>query len=98
MIQLEKVEGDRITSYNVCYTKLLRFIIEEGVEDVHSQVEFLLTQELGDLGKKIHSGRSRVITSYSIHYTKLYEGLGCGAKRRMASGAVIAARASYNFV
>ncbi len=35
------------------------FVIEEGVEDVHSQVEFLLTQELGDLGKKIHSGRSR---------------------------------------
>ncbi len=35
------------------------FIIEEGVEDVHSQVEFLLTRELGDLGKKIHSGRSR---------------------------------------
>src|SRR5690554_1699253 len=35
------------------------FIIENGVEDVHSQVEFLLTKELGDLGKKIHSGRSR---------------------------------------
>lgn len=35
------------------------FRIEEGVEDVHSQVEFLLTEELGDLGKKIHSGRSR---------------------------------------
>jgi argininosuccinate lyase len=35
------------------------FIIENGVEDVHSQVEFLLTQELGDLGKKIHGGRSR---------------------------------------
>jgi len=35
------------------------FKIEEGVEDVHSQVEFLLTKELGDLGKKIHSGRSR---------------------------------------
>ena len=35
------------------------FVIDEGVEDVHSQVEFLLTQELGDLGKKIHSGRSR---------------------------------------
>ena len=35
------------------------FVIEEGVEDVHSQVEFMLTQELGDLGKKIHSGRSR---------------------------------------
>ena len=35
------------------------FVIEEGVEDVHSQVELLLTQKLGDLGKKIHSGRSR---------------------------------------
>lgn len=35
------------------------FIIEEEIEDVHSQVEFLLTDELGDLGKKIHSGRSR---------------------------------------
>ncbi|GHT73868.1 argininosuccinate lyase [Bacteroidia bacterium] len=36
-----------------------KFIIEEGVEDVHSQVELLLTRELGEVGKKIHSGRSR---------------------------------------
>ena len=35
------------------------FIIEEGVEDVHSQVELMLTRKLGDTGKKIHSGRSR---------------------------------------
>lgn len=35
------------------------FRIEEGVEDVHSQVEFLLTQKIGEAGKKIHSGRSR---------------------------------------
>lgn len=35
------------------------FKIEDGVEDVHSQVEFLLTARLGDVGKKIHSGRSR---------------------------------------
>lgn len=35
------------------------FVIEEGVEDVHSQVEFMLTARLGDIGKKIHSGRSR---------------------------------------
>ena len=35
------------------------FVIEEGVEDVHSEVEQLLTQRLGDVGKKIHSGRSR---------------------------------------
>ena len=35
------------------------FVIEDGVEDVHSQVELLLTRKLGDMGKKIHSGRSR---------------------------------------
>lgn len=35
------------------------FIIEDGVEDVHSQVELMLTKKLGDIGKKIHSGRSR---------------------------------------
>jgi argininosuccinate lyase len=35
------------------------FVIEDGVEDVHSQVELMLTQRLGDVGKKIHSGRSR---------------------------------------
>ena len=36
-----------------------RFVIEEGIEDVHSQVELILTRRLGDIGKKIHSGRSR---------------------------------------
>ncbi len=36
-----------------------KFIIEDGIEDVHSEVELLLTQHLGDIGKKIHSGRSR---------------------------------------
>lgn len=36
-----------------------QFVIEEGVEDVHSQVELMLTRQLGDTGKKIHSGRSR---------------------------------------
>ena len=35
------------------------FEIQAGVEDVHSQVEFLLTERIGDIGKKIHSGRSR---------------------------------------
>lgn len=35
------------------------FTIRPGVEDVHSQVEFLLTERLGEIGKKIHSGRSR---------------------------------------
>ena len=36
-----------------------RFVIEDGVEDVHSQVDLMLTRKLGDVGKKIHSGRSR---------------------------------------
>ncbi|OHX66301.1 argininosuccinate lyase [Flammeovirga pacifica] len=35
------------------------FVIEDGVEDVHSQVEMLLTQRYGDVGKRLHSGRSR---------------------------------------
>ena len=35
------------------------FVIEDGIEDVHSQVELMLTRTLGDMGKKIHSGRSR---------------------------------------
>lgn len=36
-----------------------KFVIEDDVEDVHSQVELMLTRKLGDVGKKIHSGRSR---------------------------------------
>lgn len=36
-----------------------QFVIEDGIEDVHSQVELMLTRQLGDMGKKIHSGRSR---------------------------------------
>jgi argininosuccinate lyase len=36
-----------------------KFVIEEGIEDVHSQIELELTKTLGDVGKKIHSGRSR---------------------------------------
>ena len=35
------------------------FALEDGVEDIHSQVELMLTQKLGDTGKKIHSARSR---------------------------------------
>ena len=36
-----------------------QFTIDENIEDVHSQVEFLLTERIGEIGKKIHSGRSR---------------------------------------
>ena len=35
------------------------FIIEDGIEDVHSQVELMLTRQLGEVGKKVHTGRSR---------------------------------------
>src|ERR1700677_718103 len=43
------------------YTKIEigEFVLDEGIEDVHSQVELLLTMKLGDIGKKIHSARSR---------------------------------------
>ena len=40
-----------------------KFVIEDGIEDVHSQVELMLTRKLGDIGKKIHSGRSRNVRS-----------------------------------
>ena len=43
--------------YTVCESG--DFVIEDDVEDVHSQVELMLTRKLGDMGKKIHSGRSR---------------------------------------
>ena len=45
----------------VIYRRILDndFCIEDGVEDVHSQVELMLTRKLGDAGKKVHSGRSR---------------------------------------
>jgi argininosuccinate lyase len=48
-----------------------QFRIEEGVEDVHSQVEFILTQQYGDVGKKLHSGRSRndqVLVDLKLYY------------------------------
>ena len=59
---LEKSELDALLAelkniYAVCERG--EFVIEEDVEDVHSQVEMLLTRRLGDMGKKIHSGRSR---------------------------------------
>ncbi|MFD2574413.1 argininosuccinate lyase [Spirosoma soli] len=49
------------TELKTIYQQILagEFIIEEGVEDVHSQVELMLTRALGDTGKKIHAGRSR---------------------------------------
>ena len=43
--------------YDLCQKG--EFVIEDGIEDVHSQVELMLTRRLGDMGKKIHSGRSR---------------------------------------
>ena len=47
------------------------FVIQLGVEDVHSQVEFLLTQRYGEVGKKLHSGRSRndqVLVDLKLYY------------------------------
>ena len=49
--ELNRIQDEVITTGD--------FEIEEGVEDVHSQIELMLTRVLGDIGKKIHSGRSR---------------------------------------
>lgn len=59
---LEKDELDSLLAELKHIHSVIRqggFAIEEGVEDVHSQVELMLTRKLGDMGKKIHSGRSR---------------------------------------
>ena len=55
--ELPKLLSELKAIYRVCEEG--RFVIEEGIEDVHSQVELMLTRKLGDIGKKIHSGRSR---------------------------------------
>ena len=55
--ELQLLEKELINIHKT--VKQGNFIIEKGVEDVHSQVELLLTNKLGDIGKKIHSGRSR---------------------------------------
>lgn len=55
--ELEALRGELKQIYQLIAKG--EFIIEDGVEDVHSQVELMLTRKLGDTGKKIHSGRSR---------------------------------------
>ncbi|MEP2667638.1 MAG: argininosuccinate lyase [Cyclobacteriaceae bacterium] len=59
---LEKKELDKLSkALKEIYREILngKFNIEEGVEDIHSQIELMLTARLGEIGKKIHSGRSR---------------------------------------
>lgn len=55
--ELEPLLAELRNIYRVCERG--EFRIEDGVEDVHSQVELMLTEKLGDMAKKIHSGRSR---------------------------------------
>lgn len=46
------------------------FVIEQGIEDCHSQIELMLTRKLGDVGKKVHAGRSRndqVLTALKLY-------------------------------
>lgn len=63
--KIDLLESDELTKLQVelkkIHSEILAgdFDIEDGVEDIHSQVELLLTRRLGDVGKKIHSGRSR---------------------------------------
>ena len=55
--ELNKLLAELKNIYAICERG--EFKIDDDVEDVHSQVELMLTQKLGDMGKKIHSGRSR---------------------------------------
>ena len=55
--ELKQLLAELKNIYRLCENG--EFVIEDDVEDVHSQVEMLLTRKLGDMGKKIHSGRSR---------------------------------------
>ena len=60
MLTKEETESLHNELRNIyCIVEKGDFVIEDGVEDVHSQVELMLTRKLGDTGKKIHSGRSR---------------------------------------
>jgi argininosuccinate lyase len=56
-LELKKLEYELIQIFKS--TEKGGFIIEEGIEDVHSQIELILTKNLGDIGKKVHTGRSR---------------------------------------
>ena len=56
-VELSQIQAELKAIYNEIQQG--KFSIEPNVEDVHSQVEFLLTQRIGEAGKKIHSGRSR---------------------------------------
>ncbi len=73
--ELIVLKKELINIYNTA--KNGAFYIEEGIEDVHSQVELLLTKKLGDIGKKIHSGRSRndqVLVDLKLYMRKeIYE-------------------------
>ncbi len=55
--ELHKLKNELRTIYR--QIKENKFHIKEGIEDVHSQIEFMLTEKLGSLGEKIHAGRSR---------------------------------------
>ena len=58
---LKKEEKDLLVKelQNIYKSINEKFVLDEGVEDIHSQVELMLTKKLGDVGKKIHSARSR---------------------------------------
>lgn len=81
---LEKEELTELTSGLKDIYKKIRageFKLDDDVEDIHSQVEFILTKELGDIGKKIHSGRSRndqVLVDVKLFLRQEMEELVCG--------------------
>ena len=78
--QYDHHEHHRITSYNVCYTKLLRFApypdgfsFNSAIVDGSKIYEISFRPKLPQ--EPVFKGKFCVITSYSIHYTKLYDGV-----------------------
>lgn len=72
--ELKKIYGEASAS---------NFKLDDGVEDIHSQVELMLTQRLGDMGKKIHSARSRndqVLVDLKLYLRSQIENTVCNTK------------------
>ena len=77
--ELAKLQSELKNIYHEILDK--RFTLDDGVEDIHSQVELVLTRRLGDTGKKIHSARSRndqVLVDLRLFYRDKIEGLVAG--------------------
>jgi argininosuccinate lyase len=79
--ELERIHGELKCIYHDAVAD--QFVIAPEMEDVHSQVEFLLTERLGEVGKKIHSGRSRndqVLVDLRLYFRAVIESIATAVR------------------